>query len=148
MASFMEILCHLNITEGDANELCSAMWGGQADPLCTLCQLAQEKTLHLIANCEYSNQVWRKMASWANFQLPSLQHVHRLLTWWEKMKHAHTQQQPQDQHLQLIIYTTWGIWKERCRRVFDTKSVRPAELCSVIRNDILTYRSVDLTEGE
>jgi hypothetical protein len=49
--------------------------------------------------------------------------------------------------LQLIIYTTWGIWKERCRRIFDTKSVRPAELCSVIRNDILTYRSVDLTEN-
>jgi hypothetical protein len=62
--------------------------GNQAYPTCILCQTADEKTLHMIATCDYSKEVWQQMAMEGQFQLPQLQNVHRLLVWWELMNKA------------------------------------------------------------
>jgi hypothetical protein len=68
------------------------------------------------------------MAAWGNFQLLLLHQTHRLFEWWELVKNASlTQHQPQVQHIQLIIYTPWNIWKERCRRIFDNKTLQPTD---------------------
>jgi hypothetical protein len=50
--------------------------------------------------------------------------------------------------MQLIIYTAWNIWKERCRRIFDNKSLQSAEICANIRTAVASYHSAILTEGE
>jgi mannosylglycoprotein endo-beta-mannosidase len=57
--------------------------GNSANPLCTLCQNHQEKTLHMIAKCDYSKAIWQRMAMDGQFQLPQFQNVHRVLSWWE-----------------------------------------------------------------
>jgi hypothetical protein len=54
--------------------------GNSANPLCTLCQNHQEKTLHMIAKCDYSKAVWQ-LAMDGQFQLPQFQNVHRVLSW-------------------------------------------------------------------
>lgn len=55
---------------------------------------------------------------------------------------------PKDPIVQVIIYTAWNIWKERCRRNSDNRSFERADLCCVIRQDIVNYRMAVLTEGE
>lgn len=44
--------------------------------------------------------------------------------------------------MQIIVYTAWHIWKERCRRAFDKKAVSPTDLVHLIQADILAERSV------
>jgi coenzyme F420-reducing hydrogenase gamma subunit len=44
---------------------------------------------------------------------------------------------PKDPIVQVIIYTAWNIWKERCRRNLDNRSFERADLCCVIRQDIV-----------
>jgi hypothetical protein len=44
------------------------------------------------------------------------------------------------QQLQVVIYTTWNIWKERCRRVFPGTGITFDQLAGIIKHDILAYR--------
>jgi hypothetical protein len=40
---------------------------------------------------------------------------------------------------QLVIYAVWNIWKEHYRRVFDNKSQTPAQVASIIQQNISCY---------
>ncbi|KAF8690821.1 hypothetical protein HU200_041216 [Digitaria exilis] len=118
--------------------------GGQADPICSLCRTRQEKTLHMVAKCSYATTVWTMIASNGNFQLPPLQDVHRLYPWWELMLGAGN---AQADHVQLLVYTAWNLWKERCRRVFDNKGMSPANLVAIIQQDIALYKQAHTQEN-
>ncbi|RCV28904.1 hypothetical protein SETIT_5G439700v2 [Setaria italica] len=41
----------------------------------------------------------------------------------------------------VIMYTTWNIWKERNRRIFDSNSMTAVQLVHLIQNDILLRRT-------
>ncbi|KAF8645956.1 hypothetical protein HU200_066047 [Digitaria exilis] len=87
--------------------------------------------LHMIAKCSYSAQVWNIMATGTDFQIPPPTGIRRVIGWElissTGLTHAHTQ---------LIIYTLWNLWKERCRRVFDNKTLSPIDLARVIKEEI------------
>ncbi|KAF8760504.1 hypothetical protein HU200_010127 [Digitaria exilis] len=34
---------------------------------------------------------------------------------------------------QMVIYTAWNLWKERCRRVFDNKAMMVTQLVLLIK---------------
>lgn len=112
--------------------------GGQANPTCSLCSIAQEKTLHIISKCTYAAAVWSIMAQWSNTQLSGLNNTHRVMAWWERMTTGDQFQTME--HFRLLIYTAWHLWKERCRRVFDNKSLQPSHLASIIQSDISAER--------
>lgn len=37
---------------------CIIRRGGQANPICELCQARDESTIHLMAKCSYGEKVW------------------------------------------------------------------------------------------
>jgi hypothetical protein len=40
---------------------------------------------------------------------------------------------------QKVIYTTWNLWKERCRRVYDNSALTEAQLQEAIRVDVVQW---------
>jgi hypothetical protein len=40
----------------------------------------------------------------------------------------------------MLTYTTWNLWKERNRRVFDSKSLQPHSVFSLIKEEVLLRR--------
>jgi hypothetical protein len=45
--------------------------------------------------------------------------------------------------MQVIIYTIWNIWKERCHRVFQNKALTTDQPMQITRKDILDYREAN-----
>jgi hypothetical protein len=85
--------------------------------------------------CLYSKMVWRGLQNWIGTTLhtPPTNNYRKLKTWWNNMMDT------QDR-AQKVIYTTWNIWKERCRRVFDNKAMTESQLQNVIKNDVDQWR--------
>ncbi|CAN6230203.1 unnamed protein product [Urochloa humidicola] len=111
--------------------------GGQANPICQLCHTTAESTLHMVAGCSFSSEVWSRMEQWSQFTLPP-NRPRRLWAWWINL--VQSVRPTTDQHLQVLIYTVWNIWKERCRRVFQRKAMTPEQLEAVIRADVRAYQ--------
>ena len=57
--------------------------------------------------------------------------------WWDDVSQW-SQPEPA-RHLQIIIYTAWNLWKERCRRIFDNRALTQDQLVTVITSDIANY---------
>jgi hypothetical protein len=116
--------------------------GSQASvsTLCTLCRTRPESHLHMAAKCSYVKTVWQTTAPW--FQIPPFT-PRSLHKWWLLV----LQQGVTDRanHMQVIIYTLWNIWKERCRRVFQNVAVPADLLAHSIKQDIMAYRQANRT---
>lgn len=41
----------------------------------------------------------------------------------------------------ITMYTTWNIWKERNKRIFDNSSLRLDQVFELIQNDVMTRQS-------
>ena len=93
-----------------------------------------------------SHKVWMKIAQEFNFQtLQTMSNHTSVSEWWNELS-----QQPHPdsaQLLQVITYTAWNIWKERCRRVFDNRAMSIDQLVSIIKIDIANYRAAHVTRG-
>lgn len=110
--------------------------GGQTNTVCSLCCTTPETHLHMVAKCSYSKMASQQIAPCFNFQLPTQRH-RTMHCWW----HLLLPQGAADRinHLQVITYTVWNIWKERCHRVFQQIAITADQLASLIRQDILAY---------
>jgi hypothetical protein len=110
---------------------------GQANQICQLCRTKKESALHMLAQCSYSKSVWSGLAQWIGTQLqPSPTRSYRhFKTWWHSMMRAGQQQQDVNR-AQRVIYTSWNIWKERCKRVFENKVTTPTQLINIIKDDV------------
>ncbi|TVU02801.1 hypothetical protein EJB05_51684, partial [Eragrostis curvula] len=115
--------------------------GGQANPICTLCRSTTETAAHMVASCSYSNHVWAALATSMDLaQLPGTSY-RRIKRWWDDML-GPRQHQNAASRAQAIIYITWNLWKERCRRVFDNKALPADQLVTVIRQDLQAWQTV------
>jgi hypothetical protein len=47
--------------------------------------------------------------------------------------------------LQVIIYTVWNVWKERCRRIFQNIATNADQLAGLSKQDVLAYRAANRT---
>jgi hypothetical protein len=52
------------------------------------------------------------------------------------------------QRAAVIIYTTWNLWKERNRRIFEAKSSRPPRLLQLIEDEMALRDMACLVEGQ
>jgi hypothetical protein len=84
--------------------------------------------------------IWQSIAQWSNLQLPP-QNVASMRRWWHTVTQGVAGNG--DEQMQVIIYTIWNIWKERCRRVFQNKALTTDQLIQITRQDILDYREAN-----
>ena len=68
------------------------------------------------------------------------------LNTWSKNLSQSGQVEPKE-HIQIMIYTAWNLWKERCRRVFDHKELSVDQLVAIIKSDISNYRMAHATDS-
>jgi hypothetical protein len=90
-------------------------YNGLANPICTLCHTTAEKHLHMVIKCSYSKAIWQQIATWFNVQVPPLT-ARTIRGRWRSLLRQGADDM--SRHTQVIIYTLWNIWKERCRLVF------------------------------
>ncbi|KAF8701016.1 hypothetical protein HU200_033908 [Digitaria exilis] len=122
--------------------------GGQANAQRPLCCSASETALHMLASCPYAQQVWSAFASTgiAPQQLPP-NNYRRFKQWWTSMIGPAGNRSSQERE-QTVVYIAWNIWKERCRRVFDHKSLTISQLILLIRQDIQNWQTAHTTWEE
>jgi len=114
--------------------------GGQANPICQLCRTRNESMTHMVANCPYSKRVWWHIAQQTgHLNIQPRQSVTNLKLWWSDLS-GETQTADPEHRNQIITYTTWNIWKERCRRVYDNKALTEIQLVAVIRQEVAALR--------
>jgi hypothetical protein len=116
--------------------------GGHANSVCTLCRTNAETHLHMVAKCSYTKAVWQKIALEFNIQ-PPIQQSRTLRRWWRSVLRQSAADR--DKHLQVIIYTVWNVWKERCRRIFQNIATNADQLAGLSKQDVLAYRAANRT---
>ena len=93
----------------------------------------------MVANCSYAKKIWSLLVQRASITfVQNSMPLSNVQEWWECLTLAtglgHVQLR------QTLIYVTWNIWKERCRRVFDNKALPPNHLAQLILQDVAAYR--------
>ncbi|KAE8802798.1 hypothetical protein D1007_21446 [Hordeum vulgare] len=95
--------------------------GWENDYFCPLCVRNLETPSHLFIYCPWSTQIWNTIASLT--AMPSLcpaswERDHKFSTWFETC-YALTAKKKKKGLFSLVHLITWGIWRERNRRVFN-----------------------------
>ena len=116
-----------------ADTLLARNW--PCDPVCALCNQEHKTASHLILHCSFARQVSSRMVVWTSniIQMPA--HGVSILDWWEK-ELVHFPRKERRLKASMMIYGAWNIWKARNRRVFDHKSLTPAEVMQEIKTEL------------
>jgi hypothetical protein len=105
------------------------------NPICPLCDQEPEHADHLCLKCVFSQEVWLQVAAWTEGGIsvpsPSL----NLELWWNNEMRGLTTRQKKERAA-ILIYTTWNIWKERNRRIFEGKTATPVRVLQLIKDEI------------
>jgi hypothetical protein len=118
--------------------------GGQANPVCQICRTRNESMTHMVANCYCSKRVWQLIEQQTHQQNTHPQQpVSNLKSWWSDL--VGTVSLDPEYRNQIITYTTWNIWKERCRRVYDNKALTETQLTALIRQEVAAFRQATET---
>jgi hypothetical protein len=126
-----------------ANNLIKRQWPN--DPICKLCRIDHETPTHLCKDCDFTKHVWTLLKQW--FGLTAINTVGTngpLHNYWRKcrVKFDKTQRRTFDG---VMIYFWWNIWKERNRRTFQNKSLRPEEVAFLCKDEVEQYKSATRT---
>ena len=110
------------------------------EQICVLCDQERETAAHLCLHCPFAKQVWLLVSNWTagSVTMPE-DPSENVEEWWRRSLFP----LPQSQKCSvaaLLMYTTWNLWKERNRRVFDSKSLQPHNVFSIIKEEVLLRR--------
>ena len=94
--------------------------------LCPFCNVSKEDAQHLFMGCAIVKILWSLMLGWARLQDPSLSHDLTLREWWHKFRTS-LPGKKRGRLDSMIILTTWSIWRERNKRIFE-KTIKPLNL--------------------
>jgi hypothetical protein len=97
--------------------------------MCSLCDQEEETAEHLCLRCVFAQEVWCLVAGWLDglIQLPARDAC--MLEWWN-MAMASVSGKVKAKCASIMIYTTWNLWKERNRRLFEGKVGSPQRVFS------------------
>ena len=115
------------------DKLLARQW--PCNPICSLCNQEQETASHLILHCKFAQQVWSSMASWTQNLVHTPQPGLQILDWWER-ELAKLPKKIRKLKAAMMIYTSWNIWKERNRRVFNQQIGSPVMVLQEIKREI------------
>jgi len=106
------------------------------DTNCALCDQVFETAAHLCLHCPFARHVWHLISTWMAgvIQVPADQDE-GVEAWWNRSM-EHLNQAQKRSVAAILSYTTWNIWKERNRRVFQHKSLQPHQVVLLIKEEI------------
>jgi hypothetical protein len=103
--------------------------------VCILCDQDLETAGHLRLHCVYSREVWFSVTSWADItiQMPML----TLSTeeWWNEAMRGRPKQVAR-RVAGILMCTTWNLWKERNRRIFQGTVFKTATVVQMIKDEL------------
>ena len=100
-----------------------AIRGWPHDPVCKLCRIHPETVQHLTLDCHFTTAVREQIFAWnGNMGVPTPPGGRSLNVWWDDTIAALPKERRREAS-GLIIYSMWGVWKERNRRVFQNAAL-------------------------
>ncbi|XP_026430517.1 uncharacterized protein LOC113327553 [Papaver somniferum] len=89
---------------------------------CSLCNLnASETPEHMLLHCSYAKNVWSHIPVASQFVSQDFDTNISVKDWITKWLSS-SQLQP---HSDVVLTTSWSIWKDRCAKVFENASLNP-----------------------
>jgi hypothetical protein len=117
------------------------------NPTCPLCDQAPETADHLCLQCVFAQEVWVLVSAWSDGAVRVPDRCLSLDNWWSS-ELTGVPSKEKKQRAAVIIYTTWNLWKERNRRIFEAKSSRPPRLLQLIEDEMALRDMACLVEGQ
>lgn len=113
--------------------------------MCALCDQVPETASHICLQCCYAKEIWLLVSNWVGSGANLLTGVDGdIHEWWNRLL-APLNANQRRLVAAILMDTTWNIWKERNRRIFDNTTLRPDQVFELIQNDVLTRRRVSGT---
>ncbi|PNT63171.1 hypothetical protein BRADI_4g12306v3 [Brachypodium distachyon] len=103
-----------------------------------ICEYWAETAAHILLNCQFTRAIWTAVAYLFNSPLlhpSSWMDISSVKAWWsERTSYASALGKPRAKATtSLILLTLWAVWKERNRRIFQHKLLRPSGVCALIK---------------
>jgi hypothetical protein len=114
------------------------------NPLCALCDQVDETAEHLCLHCVFAREVWDLVSRWTDALVQVPASSCSLELWWNSCLQA-AHKEHKRQVAAVLIYTSWNLWKERNRHIFDQVAVTPARCFFLIKEE-LNLRSLAFGE--
>jgi hypothetical protein len=109
------------------------------NPVCQLCEQELETMEHIGLWCVFAQEVWFLVSQWTNDVVRVPARELTMAHWWNQSLRGLPKKLKQ--HLaSLMIYTTWNIWKERNRRIFDGVTASPFRVLNLIKEELKLRR--------
>ncbi|CAN6171901.1 unnamed protein product [Urochloa humidicola] len=121
-----------------ADKLIARHW--PCDPICTLCDQEQETAAHICLHCVYAQQVWVLVAKWTDNLVQVPPRTGSVEDWWNSSL-CGLPKKTKQQRATIMMYTTWNIWKERNRRIFEQVAASPQRMLASIKLEMETRAS-------
>ena len=113
-----------------------AIRGWPHDPICKLCRIHPETVQHLSLDCTFSTAVRERIFAWhGQIGAPPPPNGSTLNAWWD----ATIASLPKNKRREAsgaIIYSMWGVWKERNRRVFQNVAIHADAVAALVREEM------------
>jgi hypothetical protein len=91
---------------------------------------------HLTLDCHFSTTVREQIFAWnGTFGVPPPPGGRSLNDWWDETI-SHLPKEKKREASGAIIYSMWGVWKERNRRVFQNTALQPTAVAALIKEGI------------
>jgi hypothetical protein len=95
----------------------------------------EETAAHICLQCVFAQQLWVLIHAWTD-GLVAVPNADRTLeSWWNDFVCA-AAKEDRRKVATLMIYTTWNLWKERNRSVFDRALLPPLTILSLIKEEV------------
>lgn len=103
------------------------------NPICQLYRIHPETTLHNCHDCSFFREVWDLIQSWSGTTLtPTRPGPPASITaFWDDLIRGLPKRDKRELSGRLM-YTWWGVWKERNRRIFRSTATRALQVALLV----------------
>lgn len=114
------------------------------EDLCQLCRQNSEDGHHLLVDCAFTTEVWRRIRGWlgVDFPLPA-EMATPLSDWWLTVRSRCRLSYRSDFDC-LFMLICWIVWKERNARIFQNVSRTAQQLVQDIREEIEVWKAAGI----
>ena len=109
--------------------------GVQCNPICCLCDQEPETAAHLCLHCCFAQEVWWQVHLWSDGLICTPSPSVDVEEWWNSSLRA-ANDENRGRIAAILIYTSWNVWNERNRRIFQGTSQSPAQILSLIKQEM------------